>query len=222
MFQGWNSLFMKSSSSSDSDYSLWRHSRELINKHHKICILKIWNISLTSLPACFFTRYEIRDIHLVEESVLESLKVKANFHNFKPRPFNMREFYDRTGHDINDMLLSCHFHGTECRPEDFKVVSCLQKIIVMWQICSCSLLLPTNPVETKKQKWFDFSHRFLLFLKAVMKLQLLCTLFQKRTGHIMWNSVFSFRLHGDISHSNSWRKFESRHCQKTCCQLSWS
>uniref|UniRef100_A0A3Q3X2T3 Acid sensing ion channel subunit 1 n=1 Tax=Mola mola TaxID=94237 RepID=A0A3Q3X2T3_MOLML len=63
-----------------------------------------------------------RDIHLVEESVLESLKVKADFHNFKPRPFNMREFYDRTGHDINDMLLSCHFHGTECRAEDFKVV----------------------------------------------------------------------------------------------------
>lgn len=70
-------------------------------------------------------RYEIRDIHLVEESVLESLKVKADFHNFKPRPFNMREFYDRTGHDINDMLLSCHFHGTECRAEDFKVVSSL-------------------------------------------------------------------------------------------------
>lgn len=74
-----------------------------------------------------FFRYEIRDIHLVEESVLESLKVKADFHNFKPRPFNMLEFYDRTGHDINDMLLACHFHGTECRAEDFKVVSCLPR-----------------------------------------------------------------------------------------------
>uniref|UniRef100_A0A8C5N4X4 Acid-sensing ion channel 1 n=1 Tax=Gouania willdenowi TaxID=441366 RepID=A0A8C5N4X4_GOUWI len=74
------------------------------------------------LLALLNQRYEIRDIHMVEESVLESLKVKADFHNFKPRPFNMREFYDRTGHDINDMLLSCHFHGTECRPEDFSVV----------------------------------------------------------------------------------------------------
>uniref|UniRef100_A0A674MN48 Acid-sensing (proton-gated) ion channel 1a n=1 Tax=Takifugu rubripes TaxID=31033 RepID=A0A674MN48_TAKRU len=74
------------------------------------------------LLALLNQRYEIRDIHLVEESVLESLKVKADFHNFKPRPFNMREFYDRTGHDIKDMLLSCHFHGTECRAEDFKVV----------------------------------------------------------------------------------------------------
>ncbi|XP_035990097.1 acid-sensing ion channel 1A-like, partial [Fundulus heteroclitus] len=73
------------------------------------------------LLALLNSRYEIRDIHLVEESVLESLKLKTDFQNFKPRPFNMREFYDRTGHDINDMLLSCHFHGTECRPEHFKV-----------------------------------------------------------------------------------------------------
>uniref|UniRef100_A0AAQ5XNP1 Acid-sensing ion channel 1 n=1 Tax=Amphiprion ocellaris TaxID=80972 RepID=A0AAQ5XNP1_AMPOC len=80
------------------------------------------NIDLQHVTATSYHRYEIRDIHLVEESVLESLKVKADFHNFKPRPFNMREFYDRTGHDINDMLLSCHFHGTECRAEDFKVV----------------------------------------------------------------------------------------------------
>lgn len=82
------------------------------------------DIPLTSLPVSLWLlcRYEIRDIHLVEESVLESLKVKADFHNFKPKPFNMREFYDRTGHDIDDMLLACHFHGTECRPEDFKAV----------------------------------------------------------------------------------------------------
>lgn len=59
----------------------------------------------------------------MEESVLESLKVKADFQNFKPRPFNMREFYDRTGHDLKEMMLSCHFHGTECRAEDFTVVS---------------------------------------------------------------------------------------------------
>lgn len=78
------------------------------------------------------SRYEIRDVHLVEESVLESLKVKSDFHNFKPRPFNMLEFYDRTGHDIHDMLLSCHFHGSECRADDFKVVRLdMMKPIVM-------------------------------------------------------------------------------------------
>ncbi|TTL41551.1 Acid-sensing ion channel 1A [Bagarius yarrelli] len=73
------------------------------------------------LLAMLNSRYEIQDVHLVEESVLEALKIKADFQNFKPRPFNMLEFYNRTGHDIRDMLLSCHFRGKPCRPEDFKV-----------------------------------------------------------------------------------------------------
>ncbi|XP_051550075.1 acid-sensing ion channel 1 isoform X3 [Myxocyprinus asiaticus] len=67
-------------------------------------------------------RYEIRDTHLVEESVLMTLKDKADFSNFKPRPFNMREFYDRTGHDIKEMLLSCYYRGAECSAEDFSVI----------------------------------------------------------------------------------------------------
>ncbi|XP_026862239.2 acid-sensing ion channel 1A isoform X1 [Electrophorus electricus] len=74
------------------------------------------------LLALLNSRYEIRDAHLVEESALEALKIKADFQNFKPRPFNMHEFYNRTGHDIRDMLLSCHFRGLPCQPEDFKVV----------------------------------------------------------------------------------------------------
>ncbi|XP_072537415.1 acid-sensing ion channel 1A [Salminus brasiliensis] len=74
------------------------------------------------LLALLNSRYEIRDVHLIEESVLEALKTKADFQNFKPRPFNMMEFYNRTGHDIRDMLLSCQFRGSPCRPEDFKVV----------------------------------------------------------------------------------------------------
>ncbi|RVE73029.1 hypothetical protein OJAV_G00045060 [Oryzias javanicus] len=68
-------------------------------------------------------RYEIRDPHLVEENVLQVLKERADFESYKPRSFNMREFYDRTGHDIKDMLLSCSYRGTECSAENFKVVS---------------------------------------------------------------------------------------------------
>ncbi|KAJ8358965.1 hypothetical protein SKAU_G00154900 [Synaphobranchus kaupii] len=75
------------------------------------------------LLALLNRRYEIRDPHLVEESVMETLKFKADFHNFKPRPFNMFEFYDRTGHDIKDMLLACHYRGMECGAENFDVVS---------------------------------------------------------------------------------------------------
>lgn len=54
---------------------------------------------------------------------MQVLKEKADFDNYKPRPFNMREFYDRTGHDIKDMLLSCYYRGTECSSENFQVVS---------------------------------------------------------------------------------------------------
>ncbi|MED6243102.1 Acid-sensing ion channel 1 [Ataeniobius toweri] len=71
----------------------------------------------------FLSRYEIRDPHLVEESVLKTLKERTDFDNYKPRPFNMREFYDRTGHDIKEMLLSCSYRGMECSAEHFKVVT---------------------------------------------------------------------------------------------------
>lgn len=72
-------------------------------------------------PPC--SRYEIPDTQMADEKQLEILQDKANFRSFKPKPFNMREFYDRAGHDIRDMLLSCHFRGEVCSAEDFKVVS---------------------------------------------------------------------------------------------------
>ncbi|XP_058867543.1 acid-sensing ion channel 1-like isoform X4 [Acipenser ruthenus] len=74
------------------------------------------------LLALLNNRYEIQDPHLAEESVLESLQDKANFRNFKPKPFNMREFFDRTGHDIKEMLLYCRYRGETCSAEDFKVI----------------------------------------------------------------------------------------------------
>lgn len=71
----------------------------------------------------FPLRYEIPDTQTADEKQLEILQDKANFRNFKPKPFNMLEFYDRAGHDIREMLLSCFFRGEQCAPEDFKVVS---------------------------------------------------------------------------------------------------
>lgn len=44
----------------------------------------------------------------------------------------MLEFYNRTGHDISDMLLSCHFRGKACQPEDFKVVSASPFALASW------------------------------------------------------------------------------------------
>ncbi|KAK3536497.1 hypothetical protein QTP86_013822, partial [Hemibagrus guttatus] len=94
-------------------------SKELVISHSTVQkIIYKWRTFKTTAN---MARYEIRDTHLVEESVLETLKVKADFLTFKPRPFNMREFYDRTGHDIKDMLLSCYYRGDKCSAEDFKV-----------------------------------------------------------------------------------------------------
>ncbi|XP_055422319.1 acid-sensing ion channel 1 [Bubalus kerabau] len=75
------------------------------------------------LLALLNNRYEIPDTQMADEKQLEILQDKANFRSFKPKPFNMREFYDRAGHDIRDMLLSCHFRGEVCSAEDFKVVT---------------------------------------------------------------------------------------------------
>ncbi|XP_065510505.1 acid-sensing ion channel 1 isoform X3 [Caloenas nicobarica] len=73
------------------------------------------------LLALLNNRYEIPDTQTADEKQLEILQDKANFRNFKPKPFNMLEFYDRAGHDIREMLLSCFFRGEQCAPEDFKV-----------------------------------------------------------------------------------------------------
>ncbi|XP_053231056.1 acid-sensing ion channel 1 isoform X3 [Podarcis raffonei] len=74
------------------------------------------------LLALLNSRYEIPDTQMADEKQLEILQEKANFRNFKPKPFNMREFSDRAGHDIQEMLLACTFRGTPCDPSDFKVV----------------------------------------------------------------------------------------------------
>lgn len=70
---------------------------------------------------------------------MQVLKERADFDNYKPRPFNMREFYDRTGHDIKDMLLSCYYRGAECSPDFFKVVSCACRrfdVLARWGVFS--------------------------------------------------------------------------------------
>uniref|UniRef100_A0A8D0C5G8 Acid-sensing ion channel 1 n=1 Tax=Salvator merianae TaxID=96440 RepID=A0A8D0C5G8_SALMN len=74
------------------------------------------------LLALLNSRYEIPDTQMADEKQLEILQEKANFRNFKPKPFSMLEFSDRAGHDIQDMLLSCSFRGMPCGPEDFKKV----------------------------------------------------------------------------------------------------
>lgn len=75
------------------------------------------------LLALLNNNYQIANPHLAEPEVLAALKDKANFLNFKPKLFNMTDFYNRTGHDISDMLLQCTFRGEDCHPGNFTTVS---------------------------------------------------------------------------------------------------
>ncbi|XP_078287644.1 acid-sensing ion channel 1-like isoform X1 [Rhinoraja longicauda] len=74
------------------------------------------------LLALLNNRFEIPDPYVAEKHVLDVLVEKANFGNFKPKPFNMREFYDRAGHEMKDMLLDCKYRGKECTHQHFQVV----------------------------------------------------------------------------------------------------
>ncbi|XP_077581406.1 acid-sensing ion channel 1C isoform X5 [Stigmatopora nigra] len=74
------------------------------------------------LLALLNNNYQIANPHLAEPEVLAALKEKANFQNFKPKLFNMTDFYNRTGHDIGDMLLQCTFRGEECYSVNFTTI----------------------------------------------------------------------------------------------------
>ncbi|XP_027560144.1 acid-sensing ion channel 1C-like isoform X1 [Neopelma chrysocephalum] len=74
------------------------------------------------LLALLNERYEISNPQLAEPHVLAALRDKANFKNFKAKPFSMAEFYNRTGHDLAEMLLQCTFRGTGCTARNFTVI----------------------------------------------------------------------------------------------------
>lgn len=66
---------------------------------------------------------QIPEPHLAEPHVLAFLTEKSNFTNYRPKPFSMREFSERVGHDLKEMMLYCRFQGQECSHQDFKMVS---------------------------------------------------------------------------------------------------
>lgn len=96
------------------------------------------------LLALLNNNYQIANPHLAEPEVLAALKDKANFQNFKPKLFNMTDFYNRTGHDISDMLLQCTFRGEDCYPVNFTTVRIYYHLYVpqFRTVCQLFCLLP--------------------------------------------------------------------------------
>ncbi|XP_037747420.1 acid-sensing ion channel 3 isoform X1 [Chelonia mydas] len=74
------------------------------------------------LLALLSDRYEIRSPHLAEPQLLAALRDKANFRHFKAKPFDMADFYNRTGHDMAEMLLQCSFRGADCGAQNFTAI----------------------------------------------------------------------------------------------------
>ncbi|TNN60772.1 Acid-sensing ion channel 2 [Liparis tanakae] len=58
--------------------------------------------------------------HLAEPDVLAFLQERSNFTAYRPKAFSMKEFIDRVGHDLEEMMLYCRYQGQECSHSDFK------------------------------------------------------------------------------------------------------
>ncbi|KAG7459758.1 hypothetical protein MATL_G00214050 [Megalops atlanticus] len=72
------------------------------------------------LLALLDVHLRVQDPHLAEPEVLDFLAERANFTGYKPKPFSMKEFTERVGHDLKEMMLYCRFQGQECSHRDFR------------------------------------------------------------------------------------------------------
>lgn len=81
--------------------------------------------------------------HLAEPDVLTFLQEKANFTAYKPKAFSMKEFIERVGHDLKEMMLYCRYQGQDCSHSDFKTVSPLISTFKcqLWSGHSCGQTL---------------------------------------------------------------------------------
>ncbi|MCJ8739083.1 hypothetical protein PDJAM_G00043110 [Pangasius djambal] len=77
------------------------------------------------LLALLDVHLHVPEPQLAEPHVLDFLAERANFSGFRPKPFSMREFTERVGHDLHEMMLYCRYEGQECSHRDFKTVSLL-------------------------------------------------------------------------------------------------
>lgn len=75
------------------------------------------------LLALLDVHLHVPEPQLAEPHVLDFLGERANFSGFRPKPFSMREFTERVGHDLHEMMLYCRYEGQECSHRDFKTVS---------------------------------------------------------------------------------------------------
>uniref|UniRef100_A0A3B3CNW9 Uncharacterized protein n=1 Tax=Oryzias melastigma TaxID=30732 RepID=A0A3B3CNW9_ORYME len=80
--------------------------------------------------------------HLAEPDVLAVLQEKVNFTAYKPKAFNMKEFIDRVGHDLKEMISS---------------------LLLSWSFYVKAFILLTNARKYLKSECCFFPRSFCLF-----------------------------------------------------------
>ncbi|KAG7268326.1 hypothetical protein CRUP_035074 [Coryphaenoides rupestris] len=87
---------------------------------------------------------------LAEPEVLASLLERANFTAaYRPRAFSMREFTERVGHDLREMMLYCRYQGQPCSHRDFKTLAAVAVAVA----AATSLLLPALSSSSGGEGW---------------------------------------------------------------------
>lgn len=72
--------------------------------------------------------------------------VPAQFSSWdEDEPLNLHGFFNRTCHQLEDMLLSCSYQGEQCGPGDFVAVS--SPILLPWGLDGGTVLLPGTVIS---------------------------------------------------------------------------
>ncbi|CAH2274074.1 histidine decarboxylase [Pelobates cultripes] len=117
-------------------------------QYHHVTTLDEMESSKMTFPAVTICNYNgVRKSAMTYDDLLEvaemfkinkeDTKVLSAFNmttktrsNGSQMPFNVTEFYDRTGHTIDDMMLECRYQNKPCGPGDFTVSTVSESTLI--------------------------------------------------------------------------------------------
>ncbi|XP_073533232.1 acid-sensing ion channel 1C-like isoform X5 [Phyllobates terribilis] len=104
------------------------------SQYHHVTTLDEMESSLMTFPAitiCNYNKFRLsrmttRDVDNMGEILglqnhMDELKNVIQNVTDPDTPFSLKEFYERTGHNIEDMILECRYRNQECGPSNFSV-----------------------------------------------------------------------------------------------------
>ncbi|XP_056409634.1 acid-sensing ion channel 1C-like isoform X1 [Hyla sarda] len=104
------------------------------SEFHHVTTLDEMESTLMTFPAitiCNYNKFRLsqltaRDLDYMGDLLglrkdMEELKDVIQNSSEPDRPFSLKEFYERTGHKMEDMMLECRYRNRECGPKNFSV-----------------------------------------------------------------------------------------------------